>query len=416
MSDTINLSATSIACFKACPKRYYYRYIMGLTPIEDTDALRVGTNYHRVHEIYDAEPGGVCECVEVGVQIDEYSLCDQPRSDCVLCEGTGVNPQDPMDAVIRHLNERYSTPPISKTVEEWETEKITILYTLIGYRWWYEQQDQGYEVESLEQSFDIPLLSPITGAKLKGRLRGKIDRVFAAWDNRFVHDYKSTSKGIDPDSTFWSHLTLDTQTRLYTYAAKQLGLGMCGVLYDAWHKPGIKPKKLSQADSKRFVETGEYCGQVFEVRQELDEESAPEYNVADPSKLSQEELDEGAPIIGIKVNGTPAEIEPGKKPGTFTIRETPEMFGARLLQDITERPEFYFARREIVHHSTDIEAFKHQLANIYYTIRNMKKTNRWWENEQQCEATFKCPFIDLCYNHIELGPDEVPENFTKRGR
>jgi hypothetical protein len=411
MSNTLKLSATSIGCFKACPKRYYYRYILGLAPIEDTDALRVGTNYHRVQEIYDAEPGGVCECV------GGPDTPQEPNPHCVLCESTGINPDDPIDAVIRHLNERYNTPPVSKTVEEWETEKITILYTLVGYRWWYEQQDQAYKVESLEQNFDIPLISPTTGAKLKGQLCGKIDRVFACGEsNRFVHDYKSTSKSIDPDSTFWSHLTLDTQTRLYTYAAAQLGLGMCGVLYDAWHKPGIKPKKLSQSDSKKLVETGEYCGHEFKADKMEDLESLPEYNVDDPSKLSQEELDEAPPLLGVEVNGKPATIEPGAKPGTFAIRETPEMFGARLLQDITERPEFYFARREIVHHSTDIEAFQRELVSIYYTIRHMTKTNGWYCDESQCEATFKCPFLDLCYNHVKLGPDECPENFTKRRR
>jgi len=379
-TDTINMSATSIACLKACPTRYYNRYILGLSPIEDTDALRVGTNYHRVQEIYDAEPGGVCECMAVG---DET---------CVLCDGLGFNPDDPMDAVIRHLNERYSTPPISKTVEEWETERITILYTLIGYRWWYEQQDKDYTVESLEQNFDIPLISPITGATLRGRLRGKIDRVFSCGNNRFVHDYKSTSKSIDPDSTLWGHLTLDTQTRLYTYAAKQLGLGMCGVLYDVWHKPGIKPKKLSQGDSKKFVATGEYCDEKFEV------------GLGDA-------LDNG---LTVRVNSVLTELEPGAKPGTFAIRETPEMFGARLLQDITERPEFYFARKEIVHHSTDVDAFQWELFNTYHNIRTMTKHNRWTHNEHECEATFKCPYIEFCYNHIELGPDDVPDNFVKR--
>ncbi len=387
MSNQLSLSATSIQCFKACPKRYYYRYILGLSPIEDTDALRRGTNYHRIQEIADAVPGGVCECVQEETVYGQP--VDEPDPNCVLCEGTGQNPQDPMDAVIRHLTERYSTPPISKTVEEWETEKIILLYTLIGYRWWYD--DAGYEVESLEQSFDIPLLSPTTGAKLKARLRGKIDRVFAAGANRFVHDYKSTSKNIDPDSTFWAHLTLDTQTRLYTYAAKQLGMGMCGVLYDAWHKPGIKPKKLSQGDSKKFVADGVYCGEKFEVEQAVG-----------PADWT--------------VNGTPVEIEPGAKDGTFAIRETPEMFGARLLQDITTRPEFYFARKEIVHHSTDIEAFQRELVNIYYTIRHMTRTNGWWGDESQCEATFKCSYIDFCYNNIEIGPDEVPNNFVKRGR
>lgn len=395
MSDIIKMSATSIACFKKCPSLYYKRYILGLAPIEDSDALRVGTNYHRVQEIYDAKPGGVCECVRT-LRCESEKVYE-PNLSCTLCEGTGVNPQDPMDAVIRHLNERYSIPPLSKTVEEWETERIMILYTLIGYRWWYEQQDADYTVESLEQSFDIPLLSPTTGHKLKGRLRGKIDRVFTCGANRFIHDYKSTSKAIDPDSSFWAHLTLDTQTRLYTYAADQMGLGMCGVLYDAWHKPGIKPKKLSQGDSKAFVASGEYCGEKFEI-------TTP--NKDTPAIHTQ----------SFFINGHPTHVEPGKKEGTFAIRETPQMFGARLLDDIYNRPEFYFARKEIVHHSTDIEAFTWELFNIYKSIRSMIRTNTFWHNEHECESTFKCPFIEFCYNNIELGPDEVPDNFTKRGR
>jgi hypothetical protein len=388
----INLSATSIGCFKACPTRYYDRYVLGLVPVEDTDSQRVGTNYHRIHEIADMEPGGVCECQKAGYG-DRY---------CTLCEGTGRFPDDPMDAVIRHLNDAYKEPPINKTVEEWEVERIILLYSLIGYKWWYDEGPgpNGYEnlstykVERLEQKFDLPLKSPITGHPLRANLRGKIDRVFAAGNNRFVHEYKSTSKSIDPDSTYWGHLTLDTQTRLYTYAARELGLGMCGVLYDVWHKPTIKPKKLTQAESQRFSESGEYCGEKFEV---------------------EEIPGDAGTINALKVNGKTTEYEYGKKEGTFAIRETPEMFGARLLQDITTRPEFYFARREIVHTAQDIEAFQYELMNIYQSIRSMSKHNRFFKNEHQCEATFKCSYIDFCYNNINLGPDDVPDNFKKLG-
>ncbi|KKK72361.1 hypothetical protein LCGC14_2904660, partial [marine sediment metagenome] len=116
------------------------------------------------------------------------------------------------------------------------------------------------------------------------------------------------------------------------------------------------------------------------------------------------------------VNGISAIIELGAKEGTFAIKETPQMFGARLLEDITERPEFYFTRKEIVHHSTDIEAFQRQLVDIYRDIRYKTRNNSWWENEYECERTYKCPFMDFCYNHIEVGPDEVPDNFTKRER
>ena len=58
----MELSASSIGCFKACPMRFYYRYVLGLVPIVEGDALRVGSNYHRIQEIVSMKPGGVCEC------------------------------------------------------------------------------------------------------------------------------------------------------------------------------------------------------------------------------------------------------------------------------------------------------------------------------------------------------------------
>ena len=394
MNKPMSLSATSIGCYKRCPMNYYFRYHLGLVPDEDTDSQRVGTNYHRIHEIADMEPGGVCECTihYTNVQLKGISLVStiDPNPNCPLCSGTGTFPDNPMDAVIAHLNQAYATPPISKTIEEWETERITLLYSLVGYQWYYN--DAEYKVEQLEQKFDLPLRSPITGRKLRANLRGKIDRVFSAGNNRFVHEYKSTSKSIDPDSTYWNHLTLDTQTRLYTYAAAQLGLGMCGVLYDVWSKPKTRPKKLTQGDSKKFVADGVYCGEKFAVGYPLPIEDS-----------------------GLHVNGKPAEVEPGAKPGTFAIRETPEMYGARLLQDITQRPEFYFARREIAHTANDIEKFERQLYNIYKGIGNMTKTDGWWEDENACEATFKCSYLGFCYNHIDVGPDEVPDGFKKIG-
>ncbi len=390
----MNLSASSIATFKSCPFRYFYQYVLGLVPVLDTDSQRVGSNWHRIQQIASMKPGGPCECTTKFTDNKGQPTIIAPHPLCPLCEGTGRFPDDPMDTVIRELNRAYAEPPITKTLEEWEVERIILLYSLIGYRWYYEADNagEGYQIDSLEQKFELPLLSPLTGRKLQANLRGKIDRVFSAGENRFVHEYKSTSRGIDPDSTYWNHLTLDTQTRLYTYAAHQLGLGLCGVLYDVWHKPQISPKKLTQAESKKFVTDGEYMGEKFEVTW------AGESEEPDPS---------------ISVNGKQAQLEKGAKEGTFAIRETPEMFGARLLQDITTRPEFYFVRKEIAHHDEDIKAFEWELFNIYTNIRMMSNKNTFWRNESACEATFKCQYIDWCYNHRDIGTDETPENFRK---
>lgn len=383
----MKLSATSIATFKACPMQYYYKYILGLVPDVEHDALRIGTNWHRIQEISGMEPGSVCECVEIS---------PHATKECEICQGTEVVPEDLFGAVVRHLNKVYSVCPASKTLEEWDVERTTLLYLLVGYQWYYN--DEAYEVLSLEQNFDMPLRSPKSGRALQTKLIGKIDKLFACASNRFVQEYKTTSKSLDPDSTYWGHLTLDTQTRLYTLAAQELGLGLCGVLYDVCHKPSIKPKKLSQADSKKFIFGEEVDGEI------IHDYCGTHFNTQCGSDLSV-----------ISVNGVAAEVFPGAKEGTFAIKETPEMFGARLLFDIGERPEFYFARREIAHTTTDIDAFRWELMNIYTSIRQMRNSGCWWRNEHTCEATYKCAYIDFCYNHRDIGEDEVPEGFIKRG-
>jgi hypothetical protein len=294
-----------------------------------------------------------------------------------------------MDAVVRHLNQAYETIPLDKTPEEWEVERTILLYSLVGYKWWYT--DAGYEVEHLEHKFKFPLLSPETGHPLRADVVGKIDRVFSIEGRRYIHEYKSTSASLDPDSSYWGHLRLDTQTRLYAYAAQRENLGNCGLLYDVWRKPAIRPKKLTQADSKKFVATGEYYGETFNVGGTV-------------------------PNGALTVNGREAEVEHGAKEGTFAIRETPQMFGARLLQEITTIPEKYFARREVDRSEADLVSFEQELFSIYKTISHMRNAGHWFQVESSCEDRGKCDFLDSCYACHKIAEDETPAGFTKFGQ
>lgn len=373
----MKLSHSKISCFKACPMRFNLRYVKRLVPAEETDSLRCGSNWHKIQEIFNLKAGDQCpDCRK-----------NPDAAECPICiNQSGIVPDGGMDAVVRYLDSAYAVKPISKTDEEWATEQTVLLYSLIGYNWFYQNQQTEYNIAGQEFYFNMPITSPITGRKLPGAsISGIIDKILTKPGLTVVKEHKSTSKSLDSSSTYWGHLVLDSQTTLYPMALRASGIeGPIGILYDVWHKPQISPKMLTQADSRAFVETGEYCGQKFEIEKSLE---------------------------GTFVNGVKILVEPGKKEDTFAIRETPEMFGARLLQDITERPDFYFAVREIPRTEKDFKRFGQQLFNIYQTLRTLVKTDGWWQDESQCEATFKCPYINICYNNVELDPATPPQGY-----
>ena len=393
MTRKYRVSASSIAAFKACPRRYYYAYHEGIRPIEDTDALRIGTNWHECLEILTMDSGSVCPTCGPKAE---------PDPDCVLCQGTDVLPDDMILAVARHLNERYSNRPVHIEPIDWEVERVIILYSLAGWRWHYGDD----EVETVEREigFRLPLRNPVSGRALPHVVRlGKIDRVIRRNAQHMIGEYKSTSKSLDSDSSFWDHLNLTTQISMYALAVREMDLGyeVGDTLYDVWHKPGIRPKKLTQADTKKFLETCEYCDQPFETHvQELASGGWAVEVASRPATV----------IMGATPKPTKKNPEP-KTP--FAIQETPEMYGARLLIDIQERPDYYFARRPIARTDADLRKFQTELFHIYRTIRHMAKDDAWYMNESQCEATFKCPYACLCYHNVDVSNGQTPDGFKR---
>jgi hypothetical protein len=303
--------------------------------------------------------------------------------------------ESPLNNVMNALNAAYDNRPVSISEADWAAEREKLWTCLVGYNNYYATDD--YEVLAQEVPFDIPLMTK-TGRALPGvRLVGKIDKIVRAPDgNIYIDEHKSTSKPIDSDSQYWSHLNLDTQTTLYVYAARTLQLWseleqygisaydplIAGIRLDAWHKPQIKPKKLTIAESKKFVETGEYMDEKFEVKYRMGYSS---------------------------VNGVEAEVTPAKKEGEFAIRETAEMYGARMFKDIVDDPTKYFARKNVSRTHDDLVRFERELQGIYRTVKFMEKGGFWWKCEAQCEATFKCPYIGTCYTNATLDPDNPPE-------
>jgi len=386
------LSASSIGAFKSCPVRFRNAYVYGIRKIEDSESQRVGTNWHLLLEVASLVPGSECP---------GYPLAGKAWShkDCPICEGTGKVPDDIMEVVTRVLNRAYESIEFNDPTAK-EIERVTLLHALVGYRWHYGEQLEP--VVATEQYFSLPLLNPQTGHPVPDVfIKGRIDKLIEIANGIAVKEHKSTSKSIDPDSTYWGHLNLDVQTTMYIYAARRMQMledgdeGTGGPLintvkYDVYHKPAIRPKKLTQGDSKKFVKDGMYCGRKLKIQ------------AADVQHTNE---------INFSVNGVLPEIELGSKPGTFAIRETPDMFGARLLKDITERSEFYFRCIELTRTDAELKAFEQELYDIAQNMKFMIRSGRFYTNEHQCETTFRCDYIEQCYNRETMNPASPPDGF-----
>ncbi len=348
-------SATCIADFKRCPMLFFLRHVRRLAPIETPEDLRQGITWHK--------------CLEI--------LKSKPPQDATASE-----------ALLVYMNEAYAERPPYIDPVKWETERTMLLYGAIAWDWHW-QDDQ---CETLAR--EVPFERNVTTTH--GR-RGIIDRIIRRGNSILINEYKSTAQSIDTGDPYWDRLRRDTQVTLYIlearYVQRKGKLGpnvpktplISGVLYDVFHKPLIKPKKLSQADTKKFIATGKYCDDEFVV------------------------VDTDPPTI----NGVIPEVIPGAKEGTYAIRETGEMFAARLLVDLRNSPEKYFARREVARTDAELEAADKEYFKLARIMDFMEQRKLWYKIPTQCDSFGRCAFCPICDYDLDV-TKEIPDGFTRR--
>ena len=108
----------------------------------------------------------------------------------------------------------------------------------------------------------------------------------------------------------------------------------------------------------------------------------------------------------------PAEIiEVALSEGHETVR----LYGARLTADIGERPEFYFARREVPRTTADYAALRDDLSGQISAIERRKLATDWSRNPDACNAFGTCDFFGLCSNNMHpLRTDAIPQGYRVR--
>jgi hypothetical protein len=275
------------------------------------------------------------------------------------------NRQRIMDDITLGLDTRYAACPEYIDAYDWAMELEIVGSLFGGYAWRYELDD--VKVLETELQFEVPLINPETGAASRTfHLAGKLDAIAQLADGR---------EDIGPESDYWLRLRVDPQISQYVVAARAIGHNIETVLYDVTRKPTIRPRQIPEVDGDGLkIVTDDATGERV-----------------------------------LNKNGSPRQT--GGEGMTVKSRpETPEEFGKRLLDDIGERPDYYYQRREIPRLEDDLLEFNLEVWQQAKHLMDCRSNHRWFRNAGRWTCPF-CEFADLCLQSIHVDPGLPPAGY-----
>lgn len=279
----------------------------------------------------------------------------------------------------------YATTPEGVEAYDWAIERETVECLVTGYHWRWG--DAPLSVMVSEQAFRIPLLNPDTGAPSTiWELAGKVDGIVELEDGRqAVLEHKFISDDLAQDGDYWRRLQLDSQISLYTYAARQLGYDVQAVMYDCVRKPTIRPSTVPILDEDGLKIVLDESGQrVYNKPRKKSDDFGPPRQTGDTA-------------LGYTLQGRPM---------------TPEEWADKLLGDIKQRPEWYYARVEVARLDSDLWEMQGEVWDIQKTLREAQAKGAWYKTVSRDTCPF-CPFFGLCSSRFDPSTGEIPEGFIK---
>lgn len=283
-----------------------------------------------------------------------------------------------IEPALEAASESYRFTPEQFDSWEWEIEETTVRALLSGYFWRW--RESGITHLATEQKFSLKIRHPKTNRIIPGwEWSGKIDGVVRLADERqAVQENKLLSDSLDSDSDLFRRLQIDSQISGYMVAARQLGYPVDTVLYDVTRKPTIKANDIPILDGDGLKIVLDQTGTRVLTKQ------------GKPRQTGDNEL--GYVVV--------------------TRRMTAEEWGEKLVADIGERPDFYYARREIPRLDQDLEEWQAEMYEVQRTISEAQKTGRWFKTVSPSTCDF-CPYFGLCSSGLDPQSGSLPVGFVR---
>jgi hypothetical protein len=216
--------------------------------------------------------------------------------------------------------------------------KAQIMLAAYDARWaptMHEWEVLGVEVE---------FVAMVPGRK-RLRVAGKLDKLLRKRSDGSIWfvEHKTTGADLSVGSTYWNKLRMDPQVSIYHGGCRELGHEPAGCLYDVIDRPDQRPLKATPEDKRKYTK----AGVLYAKQREAD--------------------------------------------------ETPGEFQKRIGDLVTEQPDLYFARAEVVRLESEIEESAKDVEEIAIQIRSSATAEHAPRNPGACHLYGRtCQFWDVC--------------------
>lgn len=242
-----------------------------------------------------------------------------------------------------------------------DVDRVNIEVLTAGYiaRWMGADSFGDITRIATKLRFETKLRNPETnGASPLWSLAGELDAIAIDRGEHVIVEHKSSGQNIEPGSPYWEKLKLDSQCSNYFEGARSLGYEPTKVIYDVVRKPMLQRLLATPEDQRKYTKPTK----------------------TEPSRLyaNQREHD-----------------------------ETLDEYRARLVADVAARPEFYFARCEVVRLASEEEAAALDVWETCQAINQCARRERWPRNTDACERYGRmCQFWPVCTGMTTLDNEE----------
>lgn len=200
------------------------------------------------------------------------------------------------------------------------------------------------KVIAVESEFRAPLINPVTSADSRTwLLAGKLDVIIQDVQGRYaIIEHKTSSEDLSPESDYWPRLSIDGQISGYYVGAEVMGYKCDYCIYDVIKKPMLRPCMATPEDQRKYTKAG-----ALYANQRLTDETVQEYQ-------------------------------------------------DRLIADISDRPDHYFARRDVVRMQEDLVDYMYDMWACGREIREAQLAGRWPRNPNACKRYGMCEYFPVC--------------------